>query len=70
MIKIVHRTSTAYPCGDYCEILADTESEILALGEVVKDDCQSVKVDAGSIAYTAGYGVIYQLSPSKVWTKV
>lgn len=52
------------------DILADTEDEILALGtEITVAGCCSVKAKPKSLAHTAGYGVIYELSPSGVWTK-
>lgn len=56
------------------DILADTEDEITALGGIgstVQETGTSmaVKLAAGSMAHTAGYGVIYELSPSGVWTK-
>lgn len=53
-----------------CEILADTETDITALGEVVTDGRLTVRPAPGSFAYTANMNAIYQLSPSGVWTKV
>ena len=59
------------PDMEELDILADTEAEITALGtEIVIGGCCSVKAKPGSMAHTAGYGVIYELSPSGVWTKV
>jgi hypothetical protein len=53
------------------DILADTEEEIKALGvEIVIGGCCGVKAKPGSTAHTAGYGAIYELSPSGVWTKM
>lgn len=53
------------------DILADTEEEITALGtEISIGGCCNVKAKPGSMAHTAGYGVIYELSPSGMWTKV
>ena len=53
------------------DILADTEAEITSLGtEIVIGGCCTVKAKPGSMAHTAGYGVIYELSPSGVWMKV
>lgn len=52
------------------EILADTENEIKALDDVVDDGDTSVIPTPGSLAYTADFGAVYQLSPSGVWTKV
>lgn len=52
------------------EILADTEDEIKALDDVVDDGDNTVIATPGSMAYTADFGVVYQLSPSNKWTKV
>ena len=52
------------------EILADTEDDIKALDDVVDDGENSVIPTPGSVAYTADFGVVYQLSPSNTWTKV
>lgn len=68
-IRIINRTHTALPCGEVVEILADTESEITALGDEVSDAYQTVKTAAGSLAYTADMSAIYRLSPGMVWTK-
>lgn len=62
------------PYMQQVDILADTEDEITALGgvgSVVQETGTSmaVKLMAGSMAHTAGYGAIYELSPSGVWTK-
>lgn len=58
------------PTEQAVNILADTEAEILALGETVTDGNVTVIPKSDSIAYTAGYGVLYHLSNSGVWTKV
>ncbi len=68
-VKILSRTYTAYECGDICEILADTEAEIQAMGREVSDGYTSVKVAPGSIARVAGFGAMYELSPSGAWVK-
>lgn len=52
------------------EILADAESDITALEEIVDDGSVKVIPTPGSMAYTADMSVVYQLSPSGVWTKV
>lgn len=52
------------------EILADAESDITALEEIVDDGNVKVIPTPGSMAYTADMSVVYQLSPSGVWTKV
>lgn len=52
------------------EILADTEDEIKALDDVVDDGDNAVIATPGSMAYTADFGAVYQLSPSNKWTKV
>lgn len=56
-------------CAKVYEILADTESDITALGETVEQDGCTYCFAVGSIAYTADLSVSYQLSPSGVWTK-
>lgn len=59
------------PEAEELDILADTEDEILALGtEITVGGCCTVRAKPGSMAHTAGYGAIYELSPSGVWTKV
>ncbi len=52
------------------EILADTEDEIKAIGETITEGDALVSPAPGSIAYTADMSAVYQLSPSKVWTKM
>lgn len=52
------------------EIIADAESDITALEEIVDDGDTKVIPLPGSMAYTADMSVVYQLSPSGVWTKV
>ena len=52
------------------EIIADAESDISALEEIVDDGDVKVIPLPGSMAYTADMSVVYQLSPSNVWTKV
>lgn len=69
MIRILNRTHTGLPCGETLEILADTEADILALGDVVSDGYDTVKAGPGSIARVAGFGAMYELSPSRKWTK-
>ena len=53
------------------DILADTEDEITALGTniAICGRCLA-KAKPGSMAHTAGYGVIYELSPSGKWVKL
>lgn len=72
MVKIVKpkNKSGKTPVYCECEILADKESEIQALEEVVHDGRLAVIPTPGSMAYTADMSVVYQLSPSGVWTKV
>lgn len=70
MIRIVSRTHTALSCGELLEILADTENDIKALDDVVSDAYEECLAAPGSRAYTADMNAIYQLSPSRVWTKV
>lgn len=69
MIRIVKRTHTGLPCGEVLDILADTEEDITALGDVVADGFDNVKAGPGSFAYTADMGIVYQLSPSREWKK-
>lgn len=52
------------------EIVADAESDITALEEIVDDGDFAVIPTPGSIAYTADAKAVYMLSPSGVWTKV
>ena len=52
------------------EIVADAESDITALGEIVDDGDFTVIPTPGSIAYTADAKAVYMLSPSGAWTKV
>lgn len=52
------------------EIIADAESDITALEEIVDDGDITVIPTPGSIAYTADAKALYMLSPSGVWTKV
>ena len=53
------------------DILADNEAEITTLGVIVTDMYGvTVRPAAGSMAHTAGYGAIYELSPSGLWTKM
>lgn len=52
------------------DILADEETEISALGSVMTQGSQTFKVKPGSIAHTAGFGALYEMSPSGVWTKI
>lgn len=52
------------------EIIADAESDISTLEEIVDDGTVKVIPLPGSMAYTADMSVVYQLSPSGVWTKV
>ena len=70
MIRIVNRTHTALSCGEVLEILADTEDDIKALDDVVRDAYEECTAAPGSMAYTADMQAIYQMSPSRVWTKV
>jgi hypothetical protein len=58
------------PWEQEVEIIADTEAEITALGETVTVGDLSVIPTAGSIAHTAGYKAIYELSPAGLWVKV
>lgn len=58
------------PYAQKVDIIADTEAEILALGEVVTAGELSVRPTPGSMAHTAGYKAIYELSPSGMWVKV
>ena len=62
------RRESPDPCE--CKIMVDTEDEILAFGDVVDDGKNAVIPQPNSLAYTAGYGVIYHLSNSRVWVKV
>ncbi len=57
------------PYEEVVEILADTESEITALGEVVTVDGVSVIPKPWSIARVAGFGTVYEMSPSGKWVK-
>lgn len=52
------------------EIIADAESDISSLEEIVDDGDVKVIPTPGSMAYTADMSAVYQLSPSGVWTKV
>lgn len=52
------------------EIIADAESDISNLEEIVDDGDVKVIPTPGSMAYTADMSAVYQLSPSGVWTKV
>ena len=52
------------------EIIADAESDISNLEEIVDDGDVKVIPLPGSMAYTADMSAVYQLSPSGVWTKV
>lgn len=52
------------------DIIADKESEITALKNVITRGSKTFKVKPGSIAHTAGFGALYEMSPSGVWTKV
>lgn len=58
------------PWAQEIVVIADTEAEITALGEVVTAGDVSVRPLAGSTAYTADMSAVYQLSPSGVWTKI
>lgn len=74
-IRIVNRTSipmvTTLPQGDILDIVVDAEADVAALGtDEIDDGYLKIKPAPGSMAHTAGYGVIYELSPSGVWTKV
>lgn len=61
----------AAPEEEELDILADTEDEILALGtEITIHGCCKVIAKPRSLAHTAGYGAIYELSPSGRWVKV
>ncbi len=61
----------AEPEMEELDILADTEEEITALGaEIIIGGCCTVRAKPGSMAHTAGYGAIYELSPSGAWVKV
>lgn len=57
------------PWAQEIVVIADTEAEITALGEVVTAGGVSVRPLAGSVAYTPDLTVMYTLSPSGVWTK-
>lgn len=57
------------PWEQEVEIIADTEAEITALGDVIEQGDLKVKASAGSLAYTADLSAGYMLSPSGVWTK-
>ena len=64
-------TAGATPEAEELDILTDTEEEILALGtEITIHGCCKVIAKPRSVAHTAGYGVIYELSPSGAWVKV
>lgn len=52
------------------DIIADKESEITALKNVITCGSKTFKVKPGSIAHTAGFGALYEMSPSGVWTEV
>lgn len=52
------------------DIIADKESEITALKNVITRGSKTFKVKPDSIAHTAGFGALYEMSPSGVWTKV
>lgn len=52
------------------EIVADAESDITALDDIVDDGDTAVIPTPGSIAYTADAKALYMLSPSGKWTKV
>ena len=72
-IKIKNPENSVYtPLGriGVCEILTDTEAEILSLTDVVDDGTNTVRLAPGSVAYTADMSAVYQLSPSEVWTKM
>lgn len=58
------------PWAQEIVVIADSESEISTLGDVVTDGKVSVRPVAGSIAYTADMSAMYQYSPSGVWTKI
>lgn len=72
MIKIIDPRDPEllrnYKC--VCEILSDSEAEIIALGEEVSDGEFKLIPEPGSIAYAANLSAIYQMSPSGKWTKV
>lgn len=73
----------SYPAGgkaffQQVDVLCDSEADIAAFGsgkghEIAegsgKNDLR-VKPTPGSTAYTADMSVMYQLSPSYVWTKM
>lgn len=59
-----------YPVAAKVDIIADAESEITSLSDVVTDGAIKVKPEPGSMAWTANFGSVYQLSPSRKWTKV
>lgn len=63
--------NTNPPVVQTVDIIADSEGDITALGNVVVDKYgASVVPFPGSMAYTADMSVVYQLSPSGTWTKV
>lgn len=69
IVKRDHAPLKSVRKDEYCEIIADTESDILALGVTVTDADETVVCAPGSVAYTADMAAIYQLSPGGVWTK-
>lgn len=66
------------PFFQQVDILCDSEADITAFGSgkghviAEGDDARALRVKPtpGSTAYTADMSVLYQLSPSYVWTKV
>lgn len=72
MIKIINPKDPeflkSYKC--VCEILSDSEAEIISLGQVVNDGELELMPEAGSIAYTANLSAIYQMSPGGKWMKI
>lgn len=52
------------------DILADVESEITALSDTMTRGSKTFKVKPGSVAHTAGFGVMYEMGPSGVWKKI
>lgn len=77
MIKIKSATGVGLvgsiggrPWKQEVEIIADAESDISSLEEIVDDGHVKVIPTPGSMAYTADMSAVYQFSPSGVWTKV
>ena len=59
-----------YPVAALVDIIADTVADISALTDTVTDGSLKIKAEPGSMAWTADMSAVYQLSPSKKWTKI